>query len=143
MQWHSAHNEQLPLLYWQSAAFAVYARKSVLRVLTATDSFLYLQRPAMAMAARSFATAAPINVDGLKLTQASAPKPKPSFDSSLSFGTCFSDHMLEIEWDVENGVFPSLLLWLIASSVLAHVAIYPSLPRPPFCVRLFRACMHH
>lgn len=60
-------------------------------------------RPAAAIAVRGFSSAAPIDVKSLKVQQAVAPKTKPAFDSKLAFGTTFSDHMFEIEWDAETG----------------------------------------
>jgi len=60
-------------------------------------------RCAAAVSSRAFSRPARINVDALRVTPAATPKPKPPFDSSLPFGTNFSDHMLEIEWDADAG----------------------------------------
>ena len=62
------------------------------------------QRAAAAVASsRAFSNAAPIDVNSLKVSRAAALRPKPPFDSSLPFGTNFSDHMLEIDWDIQSG----------------------------------------
>ena len=71
-----------------------------------TDLFVRREQRLAAAASpqvRNLAAAAPINVNALKVTPAAVPKTKPPFDASLSFGTSFSDHMLEIEWDVASG----------------------------------------
>ena len=75
------------------------------------------QRPVGAAAGRSFASVAPINANSIKVTRAAIPKAKPPFDTSLPFGTKFSDHMLEIDWDIETGAAPCP-----DACVLRHVA---------------------
>ncbi|EFA75841.1 branched-chain amino acid aminotransferase [Heterostelium album PN500] len=55
-------------------------------------------------AIRSFSTAQkPINVNSLVVEKTKQPLPKFTDKNKLIFGKEFSDHMLEIEWDINNG----------------------------------------
>ena len=43
-----------------------------------------------------------ISVSNLEVTKTTSPKPKQK-NEDLAFGRTFTDHMLEIDWDIENG----------------------------------------
>eukprot|EP00941_MAST-03F_sp_MAST-3F-sp1_P004063 g4063.t1 len=52
--------------------------------------------------ASASSTLSSINPSKLEIHKTSAPKAKPK-NESLEFGKVFTDHMLEIDWDVKNG----------------------------------------
>jgi len=57
---------------------------------------------------RSFSTQAPpilpdVEHSQLTIERTNAPKPKYTDKSKLTFGTTFTDHMLEVDWDNSNG----------------------------------------
>ena len=54
------------------------------------------------MLKRVFSTLSPLSSSLLKITKTTTPKPKLANDK-LIFGKTFTDHMLEIDWDVNSG----------------------------------------
>jgi branched-chain amino acid aminotransferase len=92
-----------------------------------------VQRPVAAaggaLQGRSFSSSVlPIKVNSMSITRAATPKPKPTFDISLPFGTKFSDHMLEIDWDIKTGfgaprIVPYHALAIDPSSPCLHYGV--------------------
>ena len=84
--------------------------------------------PGGALQGRSFASVAPIKANSMVITRAATLKPKPTFDISLPFGTKFSDHMLEVDWDIKTGfgaprIVPYHALAIDPSSPCLHYGV--------------------